>query len=474
MCSGVARARTIEDDEVKFEEIDELSFINAGSTGCVFLGSYHGEKVAVKKFKTLKHTLAETQQLRMLRHPNIVKFKGVCTKDPVFCIVMEYCPMSLYDKIKNTQIAPDLVCDWALQVAQGMAYLHSKNTIHRDLKSPNVLVGRDGRTMKITDFGTARSFGSKSTQMSFAGSVAWMAPEMVRNEPCSSKVDVWSFGVVLWELLTGDQPYSGVEQGSIIYGIGTNNLNLPVPSTAPLGFSLLLKQCWNPEARHRPEFRQILLHLQILLDDSGFADKPAETHFTEQKKWKAEMKGVFKELAEAQRPPANWEGPDEDDVADELERRRTDALQHAEDVRSLMTARLEKVSRALLDVRARERAVEERERVLRLHSSKAKPKRWGSQVARRQAAAAGPSRSPADQPRRSFTAKAGRSHTNGVSSPGETFSRRGTCNHACTSVELASPRRFLRRCLALVFFERNYCCRQLTKWRRRRSSEDRK
>lgn len=79
-----------------------------------------------------------------------------------------------------------------------------------------------------------------------------MAPELIRNEPYGKTVDVWSYGVVLWELLTGEVPYRGVEQGAVIFGVAMKSLHLPVPTTAPLGFSLLLKQCWNTEPKHRP------------------------------------------------------------------------------------------------------------------------------------------------------------------------------------------------------------------------------
>ena len=72
--------------------------------------------------------------MKELSHPNIVALKGVCRKPPVFCLVMEYCPKSLYDVIQNTRIAAPLALDWARQVTAGMEYLHSRNVIHRDLK----------------------------------------------------------------------------------------------------------------------------------------------------------------------------------------------------------------------------------------------------------------------------------------------------------------------------------------------------
>lgn len=135
-------------------------------------------------------------------------------------------------------------------------------------------------TVKISDFGTSKELSDKSTKMSFAGTVAWMAPEVIRNEPVSEKVDIWwvlrcnkfetihlfknyskvyvykhmsktsvsvccrSFGVVLWELLTGEIPYKDVDSSAIIWGVGSNSLHLPVPSTCPDGFKILMKQTW--------------------------------------------------------------------------------------------------------------------------------------------------------------------------------------------------------------------------------------
>jgi serine/threonine protein kinase len=119
---------------------------------------------------------------------------------------MEYCPQTLYDVIREEEILPQRVLRYASDIASGMQYMHSRNVIHRDLKSPNVLISVD-LVLKISDFGTCRPDQGRSTRMSITGTCAWMAPEMIRNEPCSKSVDVWSYGVVLWELLSGEVPY---------------------------------------------------------------------------------------------------------------------------------------------------------------------------------------------------------------------------------------------------------------------------
>lgn len=99
--------------------------------------------------------------------------------------------------------------------------------------------------------------------MTFAGTVSWMAPEIIRNEPCSEKVDIWSYGVVLWELLSGEIPYKDVDSSAIMYGVGNNSLRLPIPTTCPDGYRLLVEQCWAAKPRNRPSFKQIETHLQI-------------------------------------------------------------------------------------------------------------------------------------------------------------------------------------------------------------------
>lgn len=125
-----------DDWEIPFELITYLDYVGCGGQGVVFAGVLNHEKVAVKKVQDIKET--EIRHLRKLNHPNIVKFKGVCTQSPCYAVVMEYCPYGpLYDILRKSSntITPAKIVDWSKQIAYGMYYLHSNKIIHRDLKS---------------------------------------------------------------------------------------------------------------------------------------------------------------------------------------------------------------------------------------------------------------------------------------------------------------------------------------------------
>ena len=126
-----------------------------------------------------------------------VSLAGVSVSAPLFYIVMEFCAYgSLYDVLKrrrekNSFTKPTQVLDWSRQIAHGVNYLHANKIVHRDLKSPNILIS-DNNVLKISDFGTSKQMSNRRSQaMSFIGTSAWMAPEVIRQEPCSEKVDVW-------------------------------------------------------------------------------------------------------------------------------------------------------------------------------------------------------------------------------------------------------------------------------------------
>lgn len=335
--------------EIPFEAIGQLQFVGSGAQGAVFVGQLRDETVAVKKVTSLAET--DIRHLRRLNHPNIVAFKGVCTQEPCFCIVMEYCPYGqLYDALKNGRpIPPATVVEWSKHIASGMHYLHARNIIHRDLKSPNILISYND-VLKISDFGTSRQWSERSTKMSFAGTVAWMAPEVIRNEPCSEKVDIWSYGVVLWELLNGETPYRDVDSNAIIWGVGNNSLHLPVPASCPDGFKLLMRQCWSSKPRNRPSFRHILMHLDIAAVE--ILSTPRESYFAAQAGWKEEIRRYMQSISHEPGPQGEQE----------LIRRRREELRHAQDIRLHYERKLERTNNLYMEFTACLLQLEQRER----------------------------------------------------------------------------------------------------------------
>eukprot|EP01135_Chromosphaera_perkinsii_P007588 Nk52_evm44s914 gene=Nk52_evmTU44s914 len=361
--------KRLEKFEIPFEDIKNLEWIGSGAHGAVFKGVHQNRIVAIKKMKGIKNDMKELKLLSGLEHEQVVAFIGF-TKEPMSCLVMEYCPGgSLYDYLRHGEVTPEKLLKWGNQIAMGMDYLHTgapKKIVHRDLKSANILVTRNDN-LKITDFGTSKEVGETSTNMTFAGTVAWMAPEVVRNEPCSEKVDVWSFGVVMWELLTGQIPYDGVDSAAIIWGVGSNDLHLPIPGSCPDGFALLMKQCWSPRALNRPSFKQILLHLDIVSLD--FAKTPRDIFFMNQNTWRREIDSKYAEIKSRE---ISFRERDH-----ELIKKREEELKHAADIRTHFEQRLEwaeDLYRELAvyeaELKCKEKMLMSREQIVNSRSSK--------------------------------------------------------------------------------------------------------
>ncbi|EHB13011.1 Mitogen-activated protein kinase kinase kinase [Heterocephalus glaber] len=185
-----------------------------------------------------------------------------------------------------------------------MLYLHEEAVVpilHRDLKSSNILllekIEHDdvcNKTLKITDFGLAREW-HRTTKMSAAGTYAWMAPEVIRSSLFSKGSDIWSYGVLLWELLTGEVPYRGIDGLAVAYGVAVNKLTLPIPSTCPEPFTKLMKECWEQDPHIRPSFASILQQLSAI-EVSVMTEMPQESFHSMQDDWKLEIQQMFDEL----------------------------------------------------------------------------------------------------------------------------------------------------------------------------------
>ncbi|KFP84451.1 Mitogen-activated protein kinase kinase kinase MLK4, partial [Acanthisitta chloris] len=150
------------------------------------------------------------------------------------------------------------------------------------------------KTLKITDFGLAREW-HRTTKMSAAGTYAWMAPEVIKSSLFSKGSDIWSYGVLLWELLTGEVPYRGIDGLAVAYGVAVNKLTLPIPSTCPEPFAKLMKECWEQDPHIRPSFALILEQLTAI-EGAVMTEMPQESFHSMQDDWKLEIQQIFNEL----------------------------------------------------------------------------------------------------------------------------------------------------------------------------------
>ncbi|XP_021773083.1 serine/threonine-protein kinase EDR1-like [Chenopodium quinoa] len=262
--------------EILWEDLVLGERIGLGSYGEVYHADWNGTEVAVKKFldqdfsgAALAEFKREVRIMRRLRHPNVVLFMGAVTRPPHLSIVSEFLPRgSLYRILHrpNCQIDEKRRIKMALDVARGMNCLHTSTPtiVHRDLKSPNLLVDKNWN-VKVCDFGLSRLkhntfLSSKST----AGTPEWMAPEVLRNEPSNEKCDVYSFGVILWELATLKLPWSGMNPMQVVGAVGFQNRRLDISKELDPLVARIILECWQTEPNLRPSFAQLCVALKSL------------------------------------------------------------------------------------------------------------------------------------------------------------------------------------------------------------------
>ncbi|KAL9337888.1 hypothetical protein Peur_069657 [Populus x canadensis] len=278
----------------------------SGRHSRIYRGIYKQRDVAVKLVSQPEedesmaamlenHFISEVALLFRLRHPNIITFVAACKKPPVFCIITEYLAGGSLRKFLHQQephsVPLNLVLKLALDIAHGMQYLHSQGILHRDLKSENLLLGED-MSVKVADFGISCLESQCGSSKGFTGTYRWMAPEMIKEKHHTKKVDVYSFGIVLWELLTALTPFDNMtpEQAAFAvcqkvwyfnvneisdgaYSSGpvnvsstiqmeTLNARPPLSPKCPLAFSHLINRCWSSNPGKRPHFDEIVAILE--------------------------------------------------------------------------------------------------------------------------------------------------------------------------------------------------------------------
>eukprot|EP00026_Physarum_polycephalum_P004700 Phypoly_transcript_04723.p1 GENE.Phypoly_transcript_04723~~Phypoly_transcript_04723.p1 ORF type:complete len:555 (+),score=73.64 Phypoly_transcript_04723:88-1752(+) len=259
-------------------ELHDLVFVRKVGEGAfseVWEGYWNGVHVAIKKLKSMvddelfqERFLREIESLRKGNHQNVVMFFGVCLRPA--CIITEFMAGgNLYDLLHKTgmRMSTSLVVKLALDLAVGLLHLHSLTILHRDLTSLNILLDEMGN-IKISDFGLSREKTQDGSMTMTIGGICnprWRPPEITKNiGHYSEKVDVYSFALVVWEILTGELPFSNLDGPQAAAQAAYTTLRPEIPATCPAPLRNLIQRCWADDAKLRPEFREIVDELRAI------------------------------------------------------------------------------------------------------------------------------------------------------------------------------------------------------------------
>ncbi|XP_071736130.1 serine/threonine-protein kinase 12-like [Rutidosis leptorrhynchoides] len=293
----VKNAREIPEYEIDAKELDFTNSIDI-TKGTFTMASWRGTQVAVKKLgdelftddEKVRAFRDELELLQKIRHPNVVQFLGAVTQSSPMMIVIEYLPngdLRAFLKRKGA-LKPLTALKYAMDIARGMSYLHENKPepiIHRDLEPSNILRDDSGH-LKVADFGVSELLkGTNAAKhkklMTYQGDTSgrYVAPEVYRNEDYDTKVDVFSFALILQEMIEGCQPFAtkdGKDVPKLYAAKGRPSFNAPSKSYA-YGLKELVEECWHENPAKRPSFRQIITRLESIYNS-----------LSNKKRWKAQ------------------------------------------------------------------------------------------------------------------------------------------------------------------------------------------
>lgn len=267
---------------VSIDDFEEIKSIGGGVSANVYFGrdKRTGKEVAIKKFKFQKINGSKLQSfqrevavLATAIHPAVLRMIGATETMP-FCIITDWMPNgSLYHDLHihhRLDQTGKTIC--AFDIARGMQYLHKCQIVHRDLKSLNVLLDSNN-LIRICDFGFSRHASDSSLMTQNIGTPHWMAPELLSTSSnYTSKIDVYAYGILLWELATGQTPYTGMDSRQIINQVLNNDIRPLLPPEVNPAMRDLITQCWDRDPDVRPSFDEIVKkfeNLEVMMNDAN-------------------------------------------------------------------------------------------------------------------------------------------------------------------------------------------------------------
>jgi Leucine-rich repeat (LRR) protein len=289
---------------IRYRDLKMDNVIGTGSFARVFRGSWNRTLVAIKELTAVHSIMAsmhvagngdlgedsqrndaaiqklvsqfksEVLVMSRLHHPNVLLLVGACSTFPNLCIVTEYLSNgSLYDALHRKHAAERITLtqqfQWLGETANGMAYLHDQGLMHRDLKSPNVLLD-DVNRAKLCDFGLARMVGDvQRTMTGGVGSVLWMAPEVMMDAIYDYSADVFAWGILAWEIMS---PEVDLFPGKSVLEVSRaviQGKRPPLHPSWPVGVCEVMVMCWGGVAEERPTFGEVVGRLEPIVGVRG-------------------------------------------------------------------------------------------------------------------------------------------------------------------------------------------------------------
>jgi tRNA A-37 threonylcarbamoyl transferase component Bud32 len=268
--------------QIPYKGLKLVKEIGSGAFGKVFIAEWQATQVAIKvsNIASDEDFKREAELMIKLRpHPNVVRFLGISTDGPFAVIILEYCNGGSLDKIlfdNKNDVSYRQQLDWARGIARGLLHLHSNQVAHRDLAARNILLS--GKVPKISDFGMSRKLEATNQQSaSGVGPVCWMAPESIQSRNYSTMTDIWTFGVVLYEIVARQAPYEGENIMEVALQIRDSGLHPTIPKECPPLFREIMERCWNLDPTLRPTASDIC---QILDTEAEGLTTPTATSDT--------------------------------------------------------------------------------------------------------------------------------------------------------------------------------------------------
>jgi len=273
--------------EIRFEELEWGEKIGTGCFGNVYKGKCRGINVAIKQLlkqeldaKALEDFRKEVDIMAQMRHPNVCLFMGACLEKGKMAIVTELLRDNVQNllKVHGKEVTLLQRVKIAKDCAKGMAWLHGANPqiIHRDLKPSNLLIDEHWN-VKVCDFGLSQvKLRNQKIRdgKAIPGTPLWMAPEVLTGKEVDEKSDVYSFGIVLWEIITGQEPFPHHDSYQTFKeAITKNHERPPIPPETDPSLKALMEVCWHPDPSRRPSFTQIIPILDSVMIDCIIGDE---------------------------------------------------------------------------------------------------------------------------------------------------------------------------------------------------------